>query len=177
MGRIRYRTAPDGEELGLYGHEGYVQAELSVAPVYGGPNRDGNWTATSCNEHDGKATGRHRAACECGWRGPIVETGIRDVFLDEGEEDKIFESWEAHIEQPLEQLVSEHMAERTAVDDLRRAYRELRDAAVALSAAVPCSSSSLPVLAQYAGEGEGDVHAWVEFASRIEQLRAVLYPR
>lgn len=86
MGRMR-DDLPD--------HEGYVLAELDRSTLYA---EDG-WTSSSTPEtREATPTGRHRAACDCGWRGPIVETGVADIFLDEAPEDALMEAWEDHTD-------------------------------------------------------------------------------
>ena len=69
MGTIAYQTIA-GVEIELSDHEGYVLHESTV------PNRYiaewGNWLGYYSSEVSGTFTGRHVAACDCGWRGPVI---------------------------------------------------------------------------------------------------------
>lgn len=91
MGTIRYAG-----DLGLHDHEGYVEAELDIPAPY----RDGvdHWTSGGGTETDGHETGRHRAACECGWRGQIVDFGIKDLWLPDHLERQVMRAWEHHTD-------------------------------------------------------------------------------
>ena len=89
-------TAPD--------HEGYVMYELDRPVTTLG--RTDTWFASSTPEtRIAEPTGRHRAACECGWRGPIVDYGIKDEWLPDNLNDLVLGEWELHIA-PYERLAA-----------------------------------------------------------------------
>lgn len=75
-------------------HEGYVLAELDrPVPLYA----EDRWTSSSTPEtREAVPTGRHRAACGCGWRGPISGLGIADIFLPDHLNDSVLDEWEFH---------------------------------------------------------------------------------
>ncbi len=67
-----------------YDHEGFVERELTIVnPLR--PER-GNWAGWWGSELDGKSTGRARAACDCGWRGYIVELDIDEGGMESVED-------------------------------------------------------------------------------------------
>ena len=138
MGTTRYYTDHHGEEQGLYDHEGYVEAELDIEnPLV--PER-GRWAAHSGPDVVGHFTGRQRAACECGWRGPVFEPGATSLWLEEVDlkrasvalpedfYDAIMAAWDEHVDQVL--------AELTALAPISEWDRKLRQARAELDQAV-----------------------------------------
>lgn len=113
MGTIRYSGNHE-----LSDHEGFVEAELDIGSI----NDGGRWTSTHCLEHIGHATGRHRSGCDCGWRGPVVVTGVRDTILNDDVHDDLMEAWSAHTEPFI------RMLDRTGeLVDVADRYREIED--------------------------------------------------
>src|SRR6478672_8765591 len=117
MGSIRFYTSSNGDQQGLYDHEGYVLAELT----------NGEWTGTSSPETRAiGATSSHRAGCECGWRGVIHNTGCKDLWLSGDTEDLFMADWEAHAEGQITL-----MARSAAVADLMGAHERVETAVAA----------------------------------------------
>jgi hypothetical protein len=125
MGTIRF-TGENGES-GLYDHEGNVQAEIDIDD----PMRPGRrWISYFSGAVADHFTGRYRAACECGWEGPVIdfttwdepEFDCRRGYLSEAHEDAVLTAWEAHTDPLLADL--EHGAPLAAVG---AALREVED--------------------------------------------------
>lgn len=98
MGTIAYRDIA-GELVELSDHEGFVLHESTVANRFlpGWGNWLGYWSA----EVDGTFTGRHMAACDCGWRGPVVVDVERTTSygMDETAEDLLLDAWAVHVDE------------------------------------------------------------------------------
>lgn len=94
-------------------HEGYVLAELDrEVALY--TDDGGRWTASDTQTREAAPIGRHRPACSCGWRGPIVNTGVIDVFLDDRLHDALLVTWEMHTEPLISLAELRRSAERVA---------------------------------------------------------------
>ena len=104
MGTLRYWTDDAGEDHELSDHEGYVEAELDITnPLV--PER-GTWAAYYGPDVDGHFTGRHRAACDCGWRAPVVDlsTLSDDGILPGDVERRLMAAWDEHVDAVIEVL-------------------------------------------------------------------------
>ena len=127
------------------GHEGYMERELDSVPDPGlqiGHLDDttGTWWCASWTQRLPGPTGRWRPACECGWRGDIVDhdtiVGIdadhdrSEDMLDETVEDLLLSAWEHHIGEirSLPEL-------RAAAQAAERGQRSLDEAVFAARAA------------------------------------------
>lgn len=117
------------------GHEGYMERELEAEPdgdFFARDETTGSWWCASWTSGLPDPTGRWRAACECGWRGDIVDhQAIADIdpdhspghdMLDETVEDLLLAPWEHHIDQ-IRSLPDLHTAARAA-DAAQRALDE-----------------------------------------------------
>lgn len=124
MGTLRYYLDADENEQELSDHEGYVLAELSKPTKYA---PDG-WTSGGGREEAKLATGRHRAACECGWQGPIVDTGVADTVVDDDLHDDLLVPWQNHTEEmiPLDALRTAQQALSAATITVGAAVRQAR---------------------------------------------------
>lgn len=112
MGTLRYWTDEAGEDHELSDHEGYVEGELDIPnPLV--PER-GNWAAHFGPDVDGHFTGHHRAACDCGWRGPVVDLPGRadEGMLPDEVEHGLMEAWDRHVDGEIEVLRSLGPVER-----------------------------------------------------------------
>jgi hypothetical protein len=109
MGTIRFIEVA-GCDYGLYDHEGYMLAQLDgpaepYTEAVGTGVELSWWTSTSSTETRRRdATGWHRPACACGWRGTPVLTDVLDIWLPEAIEDEIMFEWMAHTDPFLAEL-------------------------------------------------------------------------
>ncbi len=144
MGTLRYWTDDAGEDHELSDHEGYVESELDIDnPLV---PEQGRWAAGDWADVRGHFTGRHRAACECGWRGPAFEpdapnrwrgkVDFRDsaMVLPEDFHDAVMAAWDEHADQVVADLrtlgpVAHWNAQvRSATAELERAIAGARSA-------------------------------------------------
>lgn len=82
---------------GLWDHEGFVERESTIInPLL---PEHGHWVGHYCETLDGTFTGRIRAACGCGWRGPTLTAKLDSMgFVPEAVEDDVLEVWsDTHI--------------------------------------------------------------------------------
>lgn len=128
---MRYFTDIDGEKVELSDHEGWVPVELVASWSYGYVDDETGtfWTGTSASDRPA-VTGRCRAACECGWRGPIVTGVATNAYGDPtvSEQDRVMAPWSTHADEMvgLARVASAADAERGATETLFGAVRTAR---------------------------------------------------
>jgi hypothetical protein len=110
MGTIRFATGPDGEDVGLYDHEGWVGMVLD----------DGTETSVWNADTKTRVAG-WRAGCSCGWRSETVvsRTRGRAAFADWDDLPELEAEWIRHTDPLLAALAGEAQT----MEQLRAAKR------------------------------------------------------
>jgi hypothetical protein len=106
MGTIRYIGDPDGTNVGLDEHEGYLEFRLdepvrdSWKPPWPEEADQGTvyegWTSTWTSDIDQHRVAV-RAACECGWHGPELPW-LPGVLETEEQTTALMMPWDRHID-------------------------------------------------------------------------------